>query len=218
MKVCTDACIFGAVVSAQAANNPPIKNVLDIGTGTGLLSLMMAQKKEAPIDAIEIDTSAFLQAAKNFKHSPWSKKLTILNTDVLEFYPEKKYDLIISNPPFYEGDLKSDNRKKNAAKHDTTLTLEKLLQAIDRCLSPGGSFAVLVPYHRINFFIELANTSGFFLNQQLLVQHTAMHPFFRGILFFSRNETAIQKQGLIIKNEMGTYTTAFTDLMKDYYL
>ena len=189
MKVCTDACIFGAVVSAQAGNNPLIKNVLDIGTGTGLLSLMMAQKTAALIDAIEIDPLAFVQAAKNFEQSPWHNKLTIHNTDVLEFHPEKKYDLIISNPPFFEGDLKSENRKKNAAKHDTTLTLEMLLKVIDRCFICGS--AVLQCYSPTtgsSFFIELANTFGFLLNQQLLVQHTAMHPFFRGILFFSRNE------------------------------
>src|SRR4051794_22993532 len=100
MKVCTDACIFGAFVARQIANrNLAVSNILDIGTGTGLLSLMLAQKMTAAIDAIEIDKAAFEQAKQNFEQSPWKSRLTIINTDARHFNPGNKFDCIISNPP-----------------------------------------------------------------------------------------------------------------------
>lgn len=219
MKVCTDACIFGAFVARQIISRQlKSANILDIGSGTGLLSLMTAQKVQGKIDAIEIDKSAFQQAIYNFEQSPWKDRLTIINTDALLFNSEKKYDCIISNPPFFEGDLKSGNTKKNAAKHDTTLTLEQLLNIADRHLSPQGVFALLLPYHRISFFIEIAKNAHYFLNEQLFVQHTNTHPFFRGILFFSQKKTTVTTHELVIKNEKGNYSPEFIELLKDYYL
>lgn len=219
MKVCTDACIFGATVGqvlSHAKKEPA--NILDIGTGTGLLSLMAAQKSNATVDAIELDEAACEQARTNFEQSPWQKRLNIFNADALTFYTGKKYDCIISNPPFFEGDLKSANREKNAAKHDTTLTLEQLLSVINNHLSPDGFFGVLLPWHRVEFFIEIATAADYFLTKQLLVQHTKTHPFFRGILFFSRQKTNIDSNELVIKNEDRHYSPEFVDLMKDYYL
>ena len=219
MKVCTDACIFGAYLAAILHTKQlPANSILDIGAGTGLLSLMMAQNTSGTIDAIEIDKAAFVQARQNITQSPWKERITILNEDALAFNPEKKYDCILSNPPFFEGDLKSGNQKKDAAKHDITLTLEQLLQVINRHLSTTGFFAVLLPYHRLDYFIELARQDGYFLNQSLLVKHTDAHPFFRGILLFSRAQSPIKKQELWIKNKSGNYTSEFVELMQPYYL
>ncbi len=217
MKVCTDACVLGAYV-AKAINQKKPANILDIGTGTGLLSLMIAQKSDATIDGVELDEAAFQQAKINFKQSPWQNRLNIFNVDAGEFYPGKKYDCIISNPPFFEGDLKSGNKEKNAAKHDTTLTLEQLIYITGIHLSPEGFFAVLLPCHRVDFFVERAKTADYFLNEQLLLQHTKAHPFFRGILFFTRKNTMVTSNELVIKNEEGKYTPEFIELMKDYYL
>ena len=219
MKVCTDACIFGAYVAA----NLPIKqlhanSILDIGAGTGLLSLMMAQNTTSHIDAIEIDEAAFVQAKQNIAQSPWKERIAILNEDALTFRSGKKYDCIVSNPPFFEGDLKSGNQKKDAAKHDSTLTLEQLLQVINQHLSPAGTFAVLLPFHRLNYFIEIAQQTGYFLNQSLHVKHTKAHPFFRGVLLFSKAQGPIKKQELAIKNKTGNYTAEFFELMRPYYL
>jgi tRNA1Val (adenine37-N6)-methyltransferase len=219
MKVCTDACIFGAYIASLINNSQlPAKNILDIGTGTGLLSLMTAQQTDAEIDAIEIDTPAFQQAIININQSPWKKRINIFNADALQFQPAKKYDFILSNPPFFEGDLKSGNQKKDAAKHDTTLTLEQLLQVIKTHLSPPGSFAVLLPYHRLDYFIGLAEKVDYFLNKQLLVQHTQSHPFFRAILVLSNTKNLPKKQELAIKEETGNYTPAFIELMLPHYL
>jgi len=189
MKVSTDACLFGAYVARQINRRQLVADtVLDIGTGTGLLSLMVAQKTKGTMDAVELDKTAFQQASHNFEQSPWKERLNIFNTDVLSFYPGKTYDCIISNPPFFEGDLKSGNKNKDAAKHDTTLTLEQLLMVIGKHLSQNGFFAVLLPCQRIDFFIEIAISAHYFLQVQVLIRHTREHPVSRGILFFSRQK------------------------------
>ena len=219
MKVCTDACLFGAVVADKISRvNSQVTNLLDIGAGTGLLSLLVAQKTTAAIDAVEMEAAAFDQATQNFNDSPWRERLKISHTDVLDFISEKKYDCIISNPPFFEGDLKSDNTKKNSAKHDTALTLEQLLWVIDQHLSPQGFFAVLLPYHRVDYFITLAAAGNYFLQEQVLVRHTESHPFFRGILFFSHAPTQSVVREISIKDNTGNYSQEFMHLLKDYYL
>lgn len=219
MKVCTDACIFGAFIARHIhRQKPDALNILDIGTGTGLLSLMVAQKNNSSIDVVEIDAAAFEQAKQNFEQSPWKDRLNIFKADASQFYFPKKYDFIISNPPFFEGDLKSGNKKKDAAKHDTTLTLEQLLSVTGKLLSPHGIFAVLLPYQRSLHFIEIAVAANYFLNEQLVIQHTNIHPFFRIILVFGRQKTIFASHELAIKNNDGTYTPEFIDLLKDYYL
>lgn len=219
MKICTDACIYGAYVARQIESRQvATKTILDIGTGTGLLSLMLAQKTKGRIDSIELDEAACLQAKQNFEASPWRDRLGIFNDDARLFNPGKKYDCIISNPPFFEGGLRSGNDQKNAAKHDTTLTLEELLPIIKNNLSPAGFFAVLLPYHRAGIFIEIASAANYFLDQQILIRHTLTHPFFRAILFFSSNKAAVSNAEMVIKHAAGNYTPAFIALLKDYYL
>ena len=219
MKVCTDACVFGAYAATHLKNrHDPANHILDIGSGTGLLALMVAQKTIGTIDAVEIDEAAFAQAKENFNQSPWATRLHIFNADVTSFYNSKKYDCIICNPPFFEGDLKSADNKKNAAKHDTALTLEQLLAAIKNLLAPQGSFAVLLPWQRVDFFIKLATSAGYFLTEQVSLQHTEAHPYFRGILIFSHNQGVATIKSLAIKIAAGNYTDKFTALLKDYYL
>jgi len=218
MKVCTDACLFGAWVANELTAIKQISNCLDIGTGTGLLSLLLAQKTTAFIDAVEIDKAAFDQAKENFNQSPWSERLALINTDITTFDTNKKYDCIISNPPFFEGDLKSSNSYKNAAKHDTTLTLQQLLQVVDKTLQQKGYFAILLPYHRADFFIEEAAKSTLYLTKKVLVKQTPTHEYFRAMLLFSRQQKNVSNEEIIIKNEANNYTEIFTGLLKDYYL
>lgn len=219
MKVCTDACLFGGYIADKIAHyKTPVTNCLDIGTGTGLLSLMVAQKSTATIDALEIDQQAYQQAKGNFESSLWNNRLTVHHTDALNFNPKKKYDLIFSNPPFFGNDLKSENEQKNAAKHDITLTLEQLLQIIDANLLSDGSFAILLPYHRVDIFIADAKKIGFYVEEKVLVKQTPTHNYFRGILLFSRKETATNSTSFSIKNKENQYTEKFIELLKDYYL
>ena len=217
MKVCTDACLFGAMVPPAPPKGE--YSVFDIGTGTGLLSLMFAQKNPAAIiDAVEIDEDASEQAKDNFVTSPWPERLNIFHADILNFDPQKKYDCIISNPPFFEDDLKSTDENKNNAKHDTSLSLIQLLQIVESHLNRDGIFAVLLPYHRVNYFIEEASKFDLYLNQQILIRQTPKHDYFRGILFFSTVKTQLQNTEIIIKDNEGKYTDAFVAALKDYYL
>jgi tRNA1Val (adenine37-N6)-methyltransferase len=217
MKVCTDACLFGAYVADELQQHL-VKTILDIGTGTGLLSLMLAQKTTAVIDAVEIDEAAFNQAKENIAQSPWKEKTNIFNSDILKFQPNKKYDCIISNPPFFESDLKSDDEKKNFARHDTSLTLTGLLNAVATHLSNDGFFAVLLPYHRSIYFEEESLKLNFHLIKKILVKQTAKHDYFRAMLIFSRIECATVTDEITIKNEASNYSAEFIELLKDYYL
>jgi tRNA1Val (adenine37-N6)-methyltransferase len=226
MKVCTDACLFGAMVACMPALNPQhagnitqTLHCLDIGTGTGILSLMFAQKNStARIDAVEINADAAEQAKQNFTVSPWADRLQVFNEDILTFSPGKQYEYIFANPPFFEDDLQSSNDAANNAKHDTALNLLQLLTFIDSHLSADGYFAVLLPYHRVNYFIKEATNISFHLNRQMLIKQTAKHTFFRGILFFSRKEKQPHCSELIIKDPEQNYTPEFTTALKDYYL
>ena len=219
MKVCTDACIFGAGIANIILNSKSlISNCLDIGTGTGLLSLMIAQKTKAVIDAIEIEEDAVNQAKENFSNSPWKQRLQAFHTDIKHFVSPVKYDFIISNPPFYQNDLISPLKTKNVAKHSTGLNLDELPGVIKNLLNKAGSFAVLLPYHRIAYFENLASEHYFFLNEKWLIKPTAEHDYIRGFLLFNQtSDTPVIKE-LIIKNQEGKYTDDFIRLMSEYYL
>jgi tRNA1Val (adenine37-N6)-methyltransferase len=219
MKVCTDACIFGAFVAEKVSCSLlPDAGCLEVGAGTGLLSLMYAQKNpNATIDAVEIEENAYKQAKENFALSNWNDRLKIFHTDAKNFVSHKKYDLIISNPPFYENESSSKEKNKNVAKHDEGLTLKDLISIIKTHLATTGSFAVLLPYHRIKYFESLVRENNFFLKEKLLVRQTPAHNFFRGILFFSNYKTDLVAKELTIKNK-NSYTEEFMALLKDYYL
>ena len=219
MKVGTDACIFGAYMAAYCTQRkPPPAHLLDIGTGTGLLSMLIAQQITARIDAVEMDAGAFEQAKENFRQSPFAGRLNACHGDILHFSTGEKYDGIITNPPFYEGDLKSGNKKKDAARHEDTLTLEQLFSVVDGLLAPGGFFAVLLPYQRIGYVQQLAEAGRFFLWEELLIQHSAAHPFSRAVLIFGRQWQAVVKRQLAITHNKSGYSPAFTALLKEYYL
>lgn len=219
MKVCTDACLFGAWVANKIEKSKAAPaNILDIGAGTGLLSLMLAQQCEAYIDAIEINADAALQATANMKAAPWNTRMQLRQIALQEFNPENKYDIIISNPPFFELDLKSDNDEKNAAKHDSTLKFDELVSFIKVHLSITGMSAVLIPFSRYEYFISLLKVAGLFIQESLVVKQTPTHTPFRWMLLFSHSEIINPEVNeLTIKDSMGNYSEEFTLLLKDYY-
>lgn len=219
MKICTDACIFGAYMARsirEAAMGPG--QILDIGTGTGLLSLMLAQDCDAMIDAVEIDALASEQAGANFNASKWKDRLRVYHADINVFSPDKKYDLIISNPPFYAASLQSPIAARNTAKHEVSLTQAGLLAAIDRLLRDEGYFAVLLPYTLCESFEKAATGYGYQLNKKLGIRHSAGHSYFRGILLFSKKIVVTETSELLIRDGSGGYAPAFSALMSDYYL
>ncbi len=218
MKVCTDACLFGAWINnrIQRRTCDSVKKVLDIGTGTGLLALMLAQNFQGHIDAVEIDANAAQQASDNIATSSWSEKVFVHHTSVSE-WKQTGYDLIISNPPFFEQNLRSPHQQRNLALHDTGLTLEQLWENVMRCIQPDGFFAVLLPYHRLEDCLQHASNNGFFLHEKAVVHQTEKHAPFRVMLLFGKQETQPFTSSIIIKKE-GSYSSGFIELLKEYYL
>lgn len=214
MKVCTDACIQGAWTAVQLHRE---KNILDIGTGTGLLSLMLAQNSQAIITAIEIDRSACKEAAQNFNASKWKSQFNIIHSSLQQFSPEENFDLIISNPPFYSNDLHSPENLKNIAMHSTELTLVELITSINKMLSENGKACVMVPYTRLSELEEIIEQYKLSINQMLLIKQTPKHSFFRAIMILSKIKSDIKTEELIIK-ENEHYTSDFIQLLKPYYL
>lgn len=220
MKVCTDSCLFGAWVAEyleQEKNS--LKTILDIGTGTGLLSLMLAQKTTANIDAVEIEKAASLQASNNFLASPWNNRLQVYHTPIQLFKPinSNSYDFIISNPPFYENNLKTDNQLKNLALHSEALSLANLIAQIQFHLKSNGQFAILLPFNRSDYFITEAQKAGFHIQVIMNVKQTEHHPFFRCMMIFGTQSTSIKSDELFIKAK-DEYTTDFRRLLSHYYL
>lgn len=218
MKVCTDSCLFGASVASDLS--PDILRILDIGSGTGLLSLMLAQKTQALIEAVEIDPGAAAQTSENFRASPWPERLITHQADIRAFKPEQPYDFIISNPPFFEGDLKAGSDDSNKARHDSSLVFEELLIAADRLLDKvKGRAAILVPARRLQAFCDLALGNRLYPSEIIQIRQTTLHAPFRSMirLHRSKQENHPSKE-IAIRNESGEYTTEFSALLKDYYL
>ncbi len=218
MKVCTDACLFGAWM-ANWVNRSGIvfDHILDIGTGTGLLSLMLAQQCNARIDAVEIDEAAALQAAENFEASPWTQKCQVINGDIRNLHLGRKYPLIISNPPFFQDDLKSGDRLRNLALHSQELDLGELLNSISKNLDSPGKFAVLLPFNREKPFLEKTLQLGYYPEEVVRVKQTPEHTFFRSMMLMSSSQTESKVSTLIIQDN-SMYTADFTALLKGYYL
>jgi tRNA1Val (adenine37-N6)-methyltransferase len=215
LKVSTDSCLLGAWFAQHLKHK---SHILDIGSGTGLLVLMLAQKQaESNIDGIEIDENCFLESQENIKTSPWANRCTVFNGDARTYLFPRQYDFIITNPPFYEQQLVSANTKNNLAKHSSHLGLKELVQIIKNQLLPHGEFGILLPYSRTNEIEEISSANGFYLKEKILVKQTSKHPNFRVILFFSRDYSNYATETITIK-ENNEYTPAFIELLKDYYL
>lgn len=220
MKVTTDSCLFGAWVGIEAGSQKSeVGNILDIGAGTGLLSLMLAQQVNASITAIEIDKDAFEQASENIAASPWKNTIKIIQTNIKDFIPQQKYDCIISNPPFYENEWQSGDTQKNIAHHSHQLLIDELLDIIRNLLKPEGTFYLLLPYKRHNELLKLFQQKNIFIAKKILIRQTEDHDYFRFIIkaqLKEGNETITEE--ISIRNTKNDYTAAFSALLKDYYL
>lgn len=213
MKVSTDACILGAWVPVEQA-----ENILDIGAGTGLLSLMMAQRSTARIDAVELDQPAFEQAKSNISQSKWHNRISVFQGKIQDFSSDKKYDYIVSNPPFYQNHLKSEKVQKNQAHHTETLSFEELLDSVLRLRTTSGKFAVLLPAYEATVLEDLAVSKGFFPQKKLTVRHREGAKILRVIVEYGTSSVVLENTKLLIKDAQEQYTAQFSALLKEYYL
>jgi tRNA1Val (adenine37-N6)-methyltransferase len=217
MKIGTDGVLLGAWTSVE--HNP--YSVLDIGSGTGVLSLMIAQRSFAEnIEAIEIDADAFEQCAENFENSPWADRLFCYHASLLEFVEEvdDKFDLIICNPPFYSEDYKTDNKSRDLARFNDAMPFEHLIFAVANLLSNDGVFSVVIPVKEENNFIELASKSGLFPNRVLRVKGNPASEIKRSLLEFSFKENNTKTSQMVIETARHQYTEDYIQLTKDFYL
>jgi tRNA1Val (adenine37-N6)-methyltransferase len=217
MKIGTDGVLLGAWSSLK--KNP--FSILDIGAGTGILSLMLAQRSQAQlIDAIEIDDNAYEQCVENFEQSPWGDRLFCYHASLNEFAEEVEdtYDFIICNPPFYSENFKTDNKQRDLARFQDAMPFERLLECISKLLSPDGLFSVIIPFKEESKFIDLASNVNLFTNNILHVKGNPTSEIKRSLIEFSFQNTDIKTSELIIEKGRHEYTDDYIKLTEDFYL
>ncbi|KVV13681.1 tRNA1(Val) (adenine(37)-N6)-methyltransferase [Flavobacterium sp. TAB 87] len=218
MKVGTDGVLLGSWAPTKNVNF----SVLDIGAGTGLIALMLAQRCNAQqIDALEIDEEAYEQCVDNFENSPWADRLFCFHAGLDEFMeePEDEYDLIVSNPPFYSEDYKTTDEKRDLARFEDALPFEDLIEAADLLLSENGIFAVIIPFKEEQRFIALAFQFELYPTKITRVRGTPTSEIKRSLLAFSRIEKSnYPLDELVIEITRHNYTPEYIELTKDFYL
>lgn len=217
MKVGTDGVLLGAWVSLE----PKPFSILDIGAGTGLIALMLAQRISSElIDAIELDDNAYEQTVENFENSDWGDRLFCYHASLKEFTNEidDTYDLIISNPPFYTSTYKNLSKERALARHTESLSYTELLSSVSKLLSENGTCAFIIPYEEEGNFITIAKKNNLFPNRITNVKGTKNAQFKRSLLQFSFCEKPIEKNELIIEIERHKYTPEYIELVKSFYL
>lgn len=216
MRVGTDGVLLGAWANVEGNNS-----ILDIGTGTGVIALMLAQRSNANIDAIDIESGAIQDAIFNFKQSPWNNRLNATQISLQEFVGKagKKYDCIVSNPPFFNNSAKSAQKEKALARHTDTLNFSDLISGVAKLLNPTGWFCVILPIDTENIFRQTALRYGLHLTKITRVKPNVNKPCKRVLLQFEFEVKNIVADQLIIETETRhAYTPEFIQKLKDFYL
>lgn len=217
MKVGTDGVLLGAWVSLDKEPN----SILDIGAGSGLIALQLAQRAIAEtIDAIELDENAYEQCVENFETSVWGDRLFCYHASLQEFVDEmdEEYDLIVSNPPFYSEEVSSGNMARDIARQELSLPFDELISGVSKLLSKQGEFATIVPHKEEQRFISLALDKGLHANQIMRVKGTTTSDIKRSLIQFSFENTIPKENELVIEINRHEYTLDYQELTKDFYL
>ena len=216
MRVGTDAVLF-----AQWAEVTSSDNVLDIGTGSGIIPLILAQKGVNAVDAVELDVDSYEEAKQNFEISAWNEKLKVINIDVRNYADNvnEDYDLIVSNPPFYASDVKPIKEKKVMARHVSTLSFKDLLISAKKMMKADSRFAVVLPFYESRLFIKEAEYLGFHLQKEMQIIPIEGKDANRVNMQFVLNEVdKVETELFTIRNKDYSYTEEYKNFLKDYYL
>jgi len=217
MKIGTDAVLLGAWAPCATETR-----ILDIGTGSGILALMMAQRNPGvPVDAVEIDDEAAASAARNARLSPWNGNINVINSSLQLFAPGKQhaYSLIICNPPFFTNALKAPDRARNTARHNDSLPVNELLFITSQLLNENGRAAFILPAADAGNWLEVAAGCNLHLSHRTLVHSYPDREPHRALLSFSRTRQAsIAENEICIYSGRNTYSTEYKELTRDFYL
>lgn len=215
MKVGTDGVLLGAW-----ANITNTQQILDIGTGTALIALMLAQRSPAQIDAVEIDLEACNQARENLKNSPWSNRIKLYHNSIQNYAINcpKRYNLLISNPPFFTNASKAAIKARTIARHSDSLEQNDILQIAEKLLCQDGRLAIIYPTEQAQTFQEKAETFGFYCQRKLYVKSTLESPIKRILLEIGKNQLKYQESTLVIETARHSYSSEFVALIKEFYL
>ena len=216
MKVGTDAVLLGIWTDLRS-----VEEVLDIGTGCGIIPLLLAARSaDVKVDAVELDAVSYEEASGNFSQSPFSDRLQAFHADINRFVPEgdKRYDLVISNPPFFINDHRPEHKGRKLARHADTLRYDQLVAAVLRLMKPGGRFSVVLPYRESKVFLELAGQAGLFLQRQMLIFPKPCKEPNRVNLLLGASAAHPETEKFNIRNEDGSFTQQYLDMVKNYYL
>ncbi len=215
MKVGTDAVLLGSWVDP-----PPDGNILDVGTGTGLIALMLAQKSKAQIDAVDIDEGAYLQARENFLLSPWFFQLTPVHASFQDFAAKSRtqYDLIVSNPPYFQHASKPSEEARAAARHTDMLAYGELIEGVKKLLQPNGRFCVILPFKEGMDFLDMAQQHGLFCQRLARVKTKPGKPEKRVMIEFGFRFGVMTEEEIIIQEEDNSFSAQYVRLTEDYYL
>jgi tRNA1Val (adenine37-N6)-methyltransferase len=214
MKISTDAILLGSLVKAEMPSG-----ILDIGTGTGVIALMLAQRfPGSNVTAIEVDQDAAAQAAENFQENPFTSSMKLWQGRIQDFLSTEKFDLIVSNPPFFPDHLKSLDSKRNRALHTDELSFAELIENAVRLMAERGTFWVILPPRQMQDLELLAEQSGLHLNQKIKVRDNIQKPVYREIAAFSFSNDSKTEGELTLKDENFSYTPEYASLLSGFLL
>ncbi len=213
-KVGTDGVLLGAYSDLSG-----ITNILDIGAGTGLISLMLAQRCNASITSIEPDNDSYIQCVENVSNADWNNRIKVVHSSLQDFNPNnEKFDLIVTNPPYFCDSLKSPDPRKSSARHNDSLLSDEILEGVERLLNDNGRLQLIMPYAEGNIFIADASKHGLYCNNILKIKPLPESEIRRLILTFSKTRKTPLEKFLTIEHGRHRFTEEYISLTKDFYL
>jgi tRNA1Val (adenine37-N6)-methyltransferase len=215
MKVGVDGVTLGAWADIAGA-----KSILDVGCGSGLIALMLAQRSAAKITAIDIDEQSIVQAEENVKNSPWRDRISILHHSFQDFaaITSESFDLIVSNPPFFVNSLKTPSQARTTARHNDSLSHADIIQNAKKCMKKSGRLCLILPILEGNQFVDSAEKEGLFCSKKISLFPNPTKPAKRFLLEFRFEQAACEESDLTIEKERNVYTAEYEDIVKDFYL